>query len=169
VGLVFGTGVGALIGGGFLVGRALLRAAGKSAVRAAGKGAVRNATKRTLRNVGGDAVAEVRSLVDGGALRRLRAAFESGTSAEFKLGGRTILVEPDAPFSGMTLFEEAGFVLGRDAFSSNAELTKTLLQEVFRLRTSARVGGAGASGDLATRETQNAFEFAERAFREFFK
>ena len=82
------------------------------------------------------------------------------------IGGRTILVDPGVPASGMTLFGENGFVLGREAFVSDAELTKTLLHETRRLETSQSV--AGASGRLVSSETDATFSFAERAFKEFF-
>ncbi len=71
--------------------------------------------------------------------------------------------------SGMTLFDEGGFVIGREAFSSQDELSKTVLQELYRLNTC----GIGATGQAAqsavTSETKNAFEFAERAFEKLFK
>lgn len=71
--------------------------------------------------------------------------------------------------SGMTLFEEGGFLIGRDAFRSEAELTKTVLHEVFRLRTS-KIGRSGQATQAAvTTETKAAASFAERAFNAFFK
>jgi hypothetical protein len=107
-------------------------------------------------------VEEVRAIPIG----QLRAAFEAG-GAELNIGGRTILVDPGVPASGMTLFGENGFILGREAFTSQAELTKTLLHETFRLVTSQ--SAAGVSGELASSETNAAFTFAERAFQAFFK
>ncbi len=78
------------------------------------------------------------------------------------------MYEPGLSASGMTLFGENGFVLGRAAFLSRSELTKTVLQELFRLTTS-RVGASGAACQAAVAaETQAAFSFAERAFRVFF-
>ena len=104
--------------------------------------------------------------VSGVSLARLRSVFEAG-GGELRLGGRTIVVEPSAPVSGMTLFGENGFVLGREAFASDAELTQTLLHETHRLTTSQ--AAAGVSGALATQETKDAASFAQRAFEAFFQ
>lgn len=59
------------------------------------------------------------------------------------------------------MFGENGFVLGREAFASQAELGKTVLHELHRLSTSSSAGGV--SGGLAAEETAAAFSFAERA------
>ncbi|MEO7327883.1 MAG: SpvB/TcaC N-terminal domain-containing protein [Minicystis sp.] len=99
-------------------------------------------------------------------LDQLRAAFKAG-GAELKIGSRTILVDPGVPSSGMTLFGENGFVLGREAFTSEAELAKTLLHELHRLNTSQ--SAAGVTGGLAAEETNAAFSFAERAYKEWFR
>ena len=53
------------------------------------------------------------------------------------VNGRTILYEPTLNASGMTLFGENGFIIGREAFKNNQELTKTLLHELHRLATTA--------------------------------
>ncbi|TPV94730.1 MAG: RHS repeat protein, partial [Myxococcales bacterium FL481] len=112
---------------------------------------------------------EARSILQSPEFAKIRAAQAAGKPVEVKIGGRTIVFEPDAPVSGMTLFGEEGFVIGREAFASEAELSKTVLQEVFRLRTSS----AGASGAVtqaaATAETEAAASFAERAFNVFFR
>jgi len=62
----------------------------------------------------------------------------------------------------MTLFGEGGFILGRNAFSSARELTKTVLHELYRLNTSA--AASGVSGATAASETAAAAGFADRAF-----
>lgn len=99
-------------------------------------------------------------------LGKLREAFEAG-GAELRIGGRTILVDPGIPSSGFTLFGENGFAVGREAFVSDAELTKTLLHETYRLEFSR--AAAGVSGELAAAETNAAFTFADRAFEAVFK
>ena len=109
-----------------------------------------------------EVVQEVRNI----PLGQLRSAFEAG-GAELNIGGRTILVDPGVPSSGFSLFGEDGFVIGREAFTSDAELTKTLLHELFRLATTQ--SAAGVSGELARSETDAAATFAERAFTAFFK
>ncbi len=73
------------------------------------------------------------------------AASWSGT---VQIGGRVIQYEPGLPASGMTMFGENGFLLGREAVTSEAELTKTLLQETYRLTFSAIGRGAGASAKI---------------------
>lgn len=75
--------------------------------------------------------------------------------------------EPGLPASGMTMFGENGFLIGREAFTSSGELLKTVLHELYRLNTSA--SSAGVSAQLSVQETKAAFEFAERAFKELIK
>lgn len=81
-----------------------------------------------------------------------------------KIGDRVIQYEPGLPASGMTMFGENGFLIGKEAFASSDELGKTVLHELHRLNTSA--SATGVSGALATKETQAAFEFAQRAIGE---
>jgi hypothetical protein len=54
-----------------------------------------------------------------------------------------------------------GFLIGPEAFSRPSELTKTVLHELHRLRTTASANGVSAG--LALEETKAAFGFAERA------
>lgn len=94
----------------------------------------------------------------------LLKAFESGQAKEFVIAGQKIIVQPDAPISGMTLFGEKAFVIGKDAFTSKAEFVKTVLHETYRLNM--QQGGA-ASGASATATTRAAADFAERAYSAF--
>lgn len=96
-------------------------------------------------------------------LGALRSAHGSGVSAEVNIGGSVIRYEPSYSGSGMTMFGDDGFILGRHAFSSQEELAKTLLHENYRLGYS-QVPGIGANGDLVAKETGNAFDFAEMYF-----
>lgn len=59
------------------------------------------------------------------------------------------------------MFGENGFLIGREASTSQAELQKTILHELHRLNTSA--SSSGVSGALAAQETKAAFDFAEKA------
>jgi hypothetical protein len=86
--------------------------------------------------------------------------FQAGEAKELKIAGQTILVEPDAPISGMTLQGEKAFVLGKEAFESQAELAKTVLHEMYRLTFQ---DGTAASGASAA-STGAAASFAERAY-----
>lgn len=85
--------------------------------------------------------------------------------------GRPIVIQPDFPYEAMTLRgkpgEPSGFVLGAAAFRSDAELTRTLLHETYRLTTSQ--SAAGVSAELAAQETKDAFSFAQRAWEVFFQ
>ncbi|MCB9654682.1 MAG: hypothetical protein H6729_11190 [Deltaproteobacteria bacterium] len=104
---------------------------------------------------------ETRGIVNATEFAQLRAAHAAGQSATVRIGGRLIQYEPGLPASGMTMFGENGFLIGREAFASQAELGKTVLHELYRLGTSA--SASGVSGSLAASETAAAFGFAERA------
>ncbi|MDH6251246.1 RHS repeat-associated protein [Chryseobacterium sp. H1D6B] len=93
--------------------------------------------------------------------KALKKIFELGTGQEVKIGGRTIIVEPEAPMSGLTLFEENAFVIGKEAFSSPLELRKTILHELYRLNTS-NLKGQNVTQGAVSGETKAAFDFAEK-------
>ncbi|RDI59036.1 WXG100-like domain-containing protein [Nocardia pseudobrasiliensis] len=93
----------------------------------------------------------------------IRAAQAEGKAAEVTINGTKVLYEPDLPASGFTLFGEHGFVIGREAFTSEAELAKTVAHESHRLATSS--SASGVSGELATNETDAAFNFAETTWK----
>jgi hypothetical protein len=112
-------------------------------------------------------VREAHSILTSRQFGQIRTAFARGESVTVQIGGRTIQFEPRLPASGMTNFPD-GFLIGREAFASEAELTKTVLHELHRLHTSAIGRGAAASGAAVQAETEAAFAFAERAFAEFF-
>lgn len=99
-------------------------------------------------------------------LDELKAAYRAG-GAELNFGGRTVLVTQGMKESGMTLFGGNGFILGRGAFVSDAELTQTLLHELYRLATS-QSRELGVSQALAKAETEAAFGFASRAYKACF-
>jgi hypothetical protein len=90
-----------------------------------------------------------------------------GESIVINIGGRLIQYEPGLPASGMTMFGQNGFLIGREAFVSQEKLAKTVLHELYRLATSA--SSSGVSGSLATQETQAAYNFAQTAFELLFK
>ena len=111
-------------------------------------------------------IAEAREVLSSPQMVQIRQAQAAGKEITLKFGGRVIQYEPNWPWSGLTDFEKNGFTLGRQAFTSEAELTKTVLHELYRLSTSvARGTGGGGKNNM---ETQAAFEFAERAFNEAF-
>jgi hypothetical protein len=94
-------------------------------------------------------------------MAQIGAAHAAGEPLSVTIGGRLVQYEPSLPASGMTMFGENGFLIGREAFASHAELQNTVLHELYRLQTST--SASGVSGALATQETKAAFNFAARA------
>jgi hypothetical protein len=113
---------------------------------------------------------EVRGILSSPGMAQIRAANSAGIGITVKIGGRLIQYEPGLPASGMTMFGEDGFILGREAFRDEAELTKTLLHELYRLGMSARgaLGDASSMQEVITAETEAAAGFAERAYNLYF-
>lgn len=109
-------------------------------------------------------IQEVKKIIESGILKDIETAFENNISKEFIVGNRIIVVEPKLPFSGFTLMGENSFILGKDAFESQAEMIKTLLHEIFRLEHSILKENVGITQQQAASETNEAFDFAERAF-----
>jgi len=109
---------------------------------------------------------EARQIFRSAEFAQLRAAKAAGTTLRLTINGRTIQYEAGAPFSGFTWAEKSGFVLGEEAFTSEAELAKTVLHELHRLHTSVILqSGTVTEGLGPTTETLNAFQFAEKAGR----
>jgi hypothetical protein len=104
---------------------------------------------------------EARGIFSSAEMGRIEAAHVAGEPISVNVGGRLIQYEPDLPASGMTMFGENGFLIGREAFVSQVELQNTVLHELYRLNTSA--SAAGVSSSLAAQETKAAFDFAARA------
>lgn len=114
-------------------------------------------------------VNEAKLILSSKKMNALKSAFRKGNAKEFKINGRVIIVEPDLPYSGMTISEESGFLLGKEAFSSNEELTKTILHELYRLKTSNIIFWGSATRKDITEETGNALAFADYSYENFFK
>ena len=106
---------------------------------------------------------EAQGVIDSPQLAEIQNAHAAGEPLTVSVNGRLIQYEPDLPASGMTMFGENGFLIGREAFSSPAELQKTILHELYRLNMSE--SASGVSSALATQETQAAADFAARAHR----
>jgi hypothetical protein len=110
-------------------------------------------------------IQEAQHFFEPTVFQQFKDAFAAGSSFVTNVNGRPVIIEPLAPTSGFTLSGEGGFMLGKEAFKSDEELTKTIYQELYRLNTSEVLGGKGAvSGAIARAETDAAFSFAERAF-----
>lgn len=105
---------------------------------------------------------QAQSIYDSLEFGALRDANAAGEYAQIEVGGVTVVYEPGLPSSGFTLFGEHGFAMGPEAFSSEAETARTILHETFRLNTSQAADGVSA--DLASSETQSAFDFANKAY-----
>jgi hypothetical protein len=110
-------------------------------------------------------IIEVRGMLKAAEMAQIRQAYAAGKDVTVKIGGRLIQYEPGLKASGMTMFGENGFLIGREAFTSEAELIKTLLHETYRLTTSAIGKGAAANASSVKLETEAAFTFAERAYQ----
>lgn len=115
-------------------------------------------------------IQEVRTMMASTEFAAIREAHAAGRTIEVRIGQRPVIYQHDLTYSeAMTLSGEGGFVLGPKAFKSEAELTKTLLHETYRLHTSSVLGKAVDVGQsVATSETGATFDFAERAFKAVF-
>ncbi len=111
-------------------------------------------------------IGEAKTILSSNQMSAIREAHEKGASLTVKVGGRTIQYEPGLPASGMTMFGENGFLIGREAFRNSTEINKTVLHELHRLHTSSALK-TGVSGSQVSAETQAAFDFAERAAQLF--
>jgi hypothetical protein len=110
-------------------------------------------------------IVEVRAMLKAPEIAQIRQAHAAGKDIAVRIGGRLIQYEPGLNASGMTMFGENGFLIGRQAFSSEAEFVKTHLHETQRLTTSAIGRGGAASEATVAAETEATFNFAERAYR----
>ena len=61
-------------------------------------------------------IREAQQILRSPQLQQLRAAHQAGQSVSVRVGGRLIQYEPGVSASGMTMFGENGFILGRHAF-----------------------------------------------------
>ena len=104
---------------------------------------------------------EARGILDSKEMSQIQQAHASGQPVTVVINGRIIQYEPNLPASGMTMFGENGFLIGKEAFKSQVELQKTILHELHRLNTSS--SASGVSSSLAAKETKAAFDFAEKA------
>ena len=107
---------------------------------------------------------EAQGILNSSELAKIQAAHAAGQPVTVNVGGRLIQYEPGLPASGMTMFGENGFLIGREAFTSPAELQQTILHELHRLTTSNSANGV--SGALAALETKAAADFAAKAVKE---
>jgi hypothetical protein len=107
---------------------------------------------------------EARNIISSDKFSLLVQAGKLGRAFSVKINGRIIQFEPELRGAGFTLFGENGFLIGSEAFASSNELKRTVLHELFRLKTSKSLNGVSAP--LASSETATAQNFADKAFRE---
>lgn len=69
-------------------------------------------------------IMEARRILSSPSFVRIREAQAAGKGVIVRINGRLIQYEPGAPCSGMTLFGENGFLLGREAFKSESEVSR---------------------------------------------
>jgi hypothetical protein len=110
-------------------------------------------------------VADARQILGSPEMVKIRAAQAAGEQITTTINGRTIQYQPDLPWSAMTWHAQKGFTLGEEAFTSEAELTKTVLQELFRLANASQQAGK----EIAAEETLAAYTFAEKTYNAVFK
>ena len=127
-------------------------------------GSERASTSNELTPAESQIANEARTIMQSSEMAQIRSAHSSGQSIVVQVNGRLIQYEPGLPASGMTMFGENGFLIGNEAFQTQAELTKTVLHELYRLSTST-VQATGATAGAAASETEAAFQFAEKAYR----
>jgi RHS repeat-associated protein len=115
----------------------------------------------------------------------IKKAIRRGVDADVEVDGVTIMIRPDAPFSGFTNFADDSFIIGKDAIDGGSmELVKTYLQEVYRLTNSflLRKSNAGtltpddvvsmgynSAQEGMSAETNEAATFADEAYEFYFK
>ncbi|MDR2776772.1 MAG: hypothetical protein LBB17_01865, partial [Puniceicoccales bacterium] len=109
-------------------------------------------------------IAEANGIFNSKEIDLLRTAHMENKPLTVKINGRLVQYEPELPYSGLTMFGENGFLMGKEAFSSIPELKKTLLHELHRLHTSKL--SAGVNAHLVVIETDSAFNFAEKYFKD---
>jgi hypothetical protein len=109
-------------------------------------------------------IAEANGIFNSKEIDLLKTAHMENKPLTVKINGRLVQYEPEMPYSGMTMFGENGFLMGKEAFSSIPELKKTLLHELHRLHTSK--SSAGVNAHLVVIETDSAFNFAEKYFKD---
>lgn len=107
-------------------------------------------------------IEQSQSILTSSGLATLRSAAANGVDQELSIGGIDVGYSPELKASGIAWLGDNAFTLGPEAFTTETELTQTVLQEVYRLGTSQ--SASGLSGELAASETQAAFEFAARAY-----
>ena len=107
-------------------------------------------------------IADVRLLYLSPLMQQIRDAHREARPTLVWIGKYSIQYEP-LPFSGMTAFPH-GFVVGKEAFTSEDEFKKTLLQEVYRLCHSEIGRGGDAHKSSIRAERDAAFYFAERSY-----
>lgn len=110
-------------------------------------------------------VEEAIGILCSSGMQAIRQAHLAKQPLTRRINSRLIQYEPGLPASGMTMFGEDGFLIGREAFARPGEIERTVFHELHRLITSA--SSKGVSAELAAEETRAAAAFAERAANHF--
>ena len=150
---------------------------GVTAALTVGAVIVGEAAKEKLQEHSGDfteleleVVTDAYDILASSQMQTLIEAYEGGYAAEVTINGYLIQYDPGIPgrIAGMTNFGGGGFALSDGAFSSKEELAKTVLQEVFRIRTSSVREEGGLDAVVAATETRSTKAFVKRAYNDFF-
>jgi hypothetical protein len=110
---------------------------------------------------------QARAIYGSGDFAKIRAAYAGGYEETINVNGYMVQYEPKLPGSGFSVRPNAGgdpvgMMLGPEAFASETELQKTIHHEMFRI-TEDYIGRFGYSAAVGKAETEDAFNFAERA------
>ena len=108
-------------------------------------------------------VNEAKQILGSSEWAQIKTAQAVKQTLKVTINGRTIQYQAGLPFSGMTWTEQNGFIISDEAFASQEELAKTLAHELHRLTTSTALSRGAIDAQAAARETQNAYQFAEKA------
>jgi hypothetical protein len=109
---------------------------------------------------------EARDILNSGVMDSILSAHIEGKTKIVEINKTLIQYEP-MNRSGMSMFCQSGFVLGKVAFSSASELKKTVLYLLYTLNTSAsEILSEGINKSSTSRETSNADDFANKYFEE---
>ena len=112
-------------------------------------------------------VLQATRLLASPGMAALRRAVAAGVYFKFQFEDMYIAFsEQWAPkgYQAMTDFEARGFTFTPNAFSSESEIVKTILHELWRVTVQSGAKFGSEAGEF----TDKAFDFAERAYSAFF-
>jgi RHS repeat-associated protein len=109
---------------------------------------------------------EARSIVLAEEFASIRAAHAEGVLTSTTIGKMTIQYEPGLPGAGFSLSSggERAFLIGPEAFKTEAELIKTVIHETRRVHLDVAAKTTGLSQAIATESSDAALQLSEKVF-----